>query len=284
MTTLTGTRSELLRALGAMAEPPGPEHARLAGALGLPPPAGTDWTEAFTVQLVPHASVYLNGDGMLGGEAADRVGGFWRALRIPVQADPDHLTALLGLYASLVDRQASEPDEPRRALLGQGRAALLHEHLLSWLPAYTQAMVDVGPQPYAAWAALLHRALSDESARVGTPDQLPAHLREIPPVPGPDEDIAALINALLCPARSGLILARGHLAVLARDAELGLRLGDRRRMLHSLLEQNPATTLALLTDQAQIWASRHRADAPATGAIATHWAGRAAGTAALLRT
>ena len=145
MTTLTDTRADLLRALGVFAEPPGPQHRRLAELLDLPAPTGSDWTEAFTVQLVPHASIYLGAEGMLGGEAADRIAGFWRALRQPVPADPDHLTTLLGLYASLIEAQAGEPDGPRNVLLGHARTALLHEHLLSWLLAYTHAMSEVAP-------------------------------------------------------------------------------------------------------------------------------------------
>jgi hypothetical protein len=278
----TDTRADLWRTLAVLAEPPGPEHARLAPLLGLPTPSGSEWTEAFTVQLVPHASVYLGPDGMLGGEAADRIAGFWRALRIPVPTEADHLTSLLGLYASLVDRQASEPDRPRRVLLGRARAALLHEHLLSWLPAYLHAMRDVGPPAYTAWAGLLREALDTETGEVGPPDRLPVHLTAVPPMAGPDDGLDAVLHAALCPARSGLILARGHLATLARDARLGLRLGDRSRVLRALLEQDPTAAQTLLADQALVWEARHRADEPTTGPIAGHWASRASATATLL--
>jgi hypothetical protein len=284
MTTATDTRAELLRALGVLAEPPGPHHARLAGLLGLPAPGRTDWTEAFVVQLVPHASIYLGPEGMLGGEAADRIAGFWRALHLPIPSDPDHLTALLGLYATLIEACDGEPDQARRALLGQARAALLHEHLLSWLPAYAQAMTQVGPPAYAVWAALLHDVLRGEAAEVGVPQRLPAHLRAAPP-PAADADggLDGMLAALLAPARTGLILARGHLAALARDAGLGLRLGDRRRMLRALIEQDPPATLAALAELADEWAHRHRADQPVTGPIAQHWADRARATARTLR-
>jgi TorA maturation chaperone TorD len=276
-------RADLWRALGIMAEAPGSEHPRLADLLGLPAPLGTEWTEAFVVQLVPHASIYLSSDGMLGGEAADRVAGFWRALRIPVPADPDHLTALLGLYASLVDRHAAESDGARRALLGRARAALLHEHLLSWLPAYALAMVDVGPPAYAAWAGLVREALRAEAAEVGAPDRLPVHLAAASPTAEPADGLDAVLRALLGPARSGLVLARGHLAGLARDARLGLRLGDRSQVLRALMEQDATTVSTLLADQAEAWARRHRADAPMTGPAARHWADRASATATLLR-
>lgn len=277
------TRADLWRALGILAEAPGPQHPGLAGLLDLPAPTGREWTEAFVVQLVPHASVYLSPHGLLGGETADRVAGFWRALRMPVPADPDHLTTLLGLYASLVDRQAGEPDGPRRVLLGQARAALLHEHLLSWLPAYALAMVDVGPAAYAAWAGLLREALSAESAEIGAPDRLPAHLVAVPPMANLDDGLDAVLSALLSPARSGLVLTRGHLAGLAHGAGLGLRLGDRTQTLRALMEQDATAAVTLLADQALTWEQRHRLDASMTGTVAEHGATRASTTATLLR-
>ena len=284
MTTLTDTRADLLRAGGVLAEPPGPQHRSLAHLLGIPEPTGSDWTETFTVQLVPHASIYLGAEGMLGGEASERIAGFWRALRLPVPADPDHLTALLGLYASLIEAQASQPAGPRKVLFGQARAALLHEHLLSWLLAYTYAMSDVAPAPYTAWADLLRESLQAEVGEIGSPERPPAHLRAAPPSAFVDDSPDAVLAHLLCPVRSGLILARGHLAQLARHGDLGLRLGDRRRVLRALIEQNPATAVTMLADQAQRWAARHRADEPLCGPIATHWANRADATADLLRT
>lgn len=283
MDTLTDTRADLLRTLGVLAEPPRPEHRRLADLLDLPAPTGSDWTDAFVVQLVPHASIYLGPEGMLGGEAADRIAGFWRALRLPVPADPDHLTALLGLYAALVQAAAHEPAGPRQALLGHARAALLHEHLLSWLLAYTHAMSDVAPPPYAAWAGLLREALRGEAADVGPPRRPPAHLLPAPPPATVDDNLTTIVDSLLCPVRSGLVLTRGHLARLARAGDLGLRLGDRRRTLRALIDQDPAVTLGLLAEQATGWAGRHRTDAAAAGPIAVHWASRAAATADLLR-
>lgn len=276
-------RAELLRALGVQAEPPGPAQDRLAGLLDLPPPTGADWTEAFMVQLVPYASVYLGAEGMLGGEAADRVAGFWRALRLPVPAEPDHLATLLGLYASLVEAERDEPAAPRAALLQQARAALLHEHLTSWLPAYAHAMADSGPPPYAAWARLLRETLLAEAADLGMPQRLPAHLRDVPPF-APDGGLADLLDGLLAPARSGIVLSRAHLAATARHTGLGLRLGGRRAVLRALIEQDPAVALAALGGQARGWLDRHRADQPVLGPAAGHWAARASATVDLLAT
>lgn len=275
-------RAELFRALGVLVEQPGRAHRPLARLLGLPVPSGSDWTEAFVVQLVPYASIYLGGDGMLGGEPADRVAGFWRALHLPVPPDPDQLTALLGLYAWLSDAEQSESDPARRLLRRQARVALLHEHLLSWLPPYGHAMADAGPEPYVRWAELLVETLRAEAAELGVPERMPVQLRQVPAIPGPDADLDSLVAALLTPARSGILLTRAHLAAMARQRSLGVRLGDRRRMLRALLEQDAESALAELVSQARTWVRRHHADEPVTGPIARHWATRALATVRLL--
>lgn len=276
-------RADLARSLAVLAEPPGPQHAHLADLLGVPSPQGRDWTDAFVVQLVPYASVYLSADGMLGGEAADRVAGFWRALRLPVPTEPDHLVALLGLYATLLEAEQDEPDVARAAMWRQAHTALLHEHLLSWLPQYALAMADVAPEPYAAWAGLLRDFLMDQAA-ARPPDRLPLHLRDLPdPESGADVDrFDAALDLLLAPARSGVIVTRAHVARAARQRSVGIRLGDRRRMLRSLIEQDPAGSLAALAEQARTWAQRHTADRAWLGRIAEHWGGRADATAELL--
>jgi TorA maturation chaperone TorD len=279
----TGSRAELFRALGVLVEPPAPEQARVADLLGLPRPDGTDWTEAFVVQLVPYASVYLSADGMLGGEPADRVAGFWRALRLRPPADPDHLAALLGLYATLVEAEQAEPDGPGRALRRQARAALLQEHLLSWLLPYLHAMAEVGPAPYVSWAGLLRDVLAAEATEVGRSTQPASHLRELSVSSAEPSGLDELATGLLSPARSGIVLTRGHLGTAARALGLGSRLGERRRVLRSLVEQDPAGVLGRLAEHADLWVSRHRADVAVAGIQATYWADRASATAGQLR-
>lgn len=278
----TSSRAELFRALGVLAEPPGTEHARLAALVGLPVPSRSDWTEAFMVQLPPHASIYLGSEGMLGGEAADRVAGFWRALRLRVPADSDHVTALLGLYATLLEAEADESARARRLLWREARTALLHEHLLSWLLVCTAAMDDVGPAPYRLWASLLREALAAETIDIGAPSRLPMHLRDVPALSWTGEGLDPLFDELLAPVRAGFVVARAHLAAAARHTSLGLRIGNRRRMLRALLEQDPPATLDWLTEHANTWSTRHVADEHLAGPIAAYWAERAAATAATL--
>jgi TorA maturation chaperone TorD len=267
---------ELFRALGALCEPPDPAHARIAAALGLPEPADAEsHTEVFVFQLVPYASVYLGPDGMLGGEAGDRVAGFWRALRLTSPAEPDHLAALLGLYASLVEREGAEPEPARRRMWHHARRTLLQEHLISWLPAYARAMTTVGPAFHAGWARLLAGALAGE-ARELAPLGGSAHLRDVPGLPEPGAD--GFVRALLAPARSGLIITRADLARCARATGLGLRMGERAFMLRSLIDQDPAATFGWLAAEAAGWHAFHATGRSVPAAAARHWLVRAAAT------
>src|SRR5215207_483882 len=129
---------EIFRALAVFAEPP--ERAglgRVAEALGLGAvPGSSAYTDTFVFQLYPYASVYLGAEGMMGGEARDRVAGFWRALGLAPPAEADHLSVMLALYARLCELEAAEQDAPRRESWRAARKAFLWEHLLSWLPAY----------------------------------------------------------------------------------------------------------------------------------------------------
>ena len=265
---------DLFRALGALCEPPDQAHARLAAALGLPPPPdAATFTEVLVFQLVPYAGPYLNPDGMLGGEAADRVAGFWRALRLDPPAEPDHLAALLGLYAALGEREdAEERPGPARAWR-EARRALLWEHLLTWVPVYAQAASALPAAFASAWARLLRQAVLGEAQALAPPPATPLHLRDVPELPDPDS--AGFLRALLAPACSGLLITRRDLSAAAASAGLGARTGSRAFTLRALIEQDREATFAWLAERAAWWAARHEADIRYLAFIAQHGLGRA---------
>jgi TorA maturation chaperone TorD len=286
--------AEAFRALGVLAEPPEAAHAAIAAALGLPGvPSPSDYTDLFVTHLYPYASVYVGADGMLGGDARDRIAGFWRALHLAPPAEPDHLAALFGLYATLRDREEDEEVPARRLSCRLARSALLWEHLLSWLPPYLDRLETIAPAVYRAWGALVRETLAAEAAdaaagpwgrpRSGWSGTLPLHLRAAPPLPDPRRDGAqTFIDGLLAPVRCGLILTRADLARAARDLGLGLRIGERRFVLAALLSQAPDAVLAWLAGEAEACAAAHAGHRPLTGAVAEFWTARAASTAALL--
>jgi TorA maturation chaperone TorD len=274
---------ELLRVLAVMCEPPADGHARLAAALDLPAaPTAAEHTGVFVLELPPYASVCLGPEGMLGGEARDRVAGFWRALGLVPPAEPDHLAALLGLYAGLADDEATQADSARRAMRRQARSALLHEHLLSWLDPWLAKLAEVAPPVYAEWGKLLRSVLRSEAeALLSGEEPLPAHLAAAPPLDPPAVTGGdAFLDALLAPARTGLVLVRDDLARGARKLGLALRVAERRFVLRNLLAQNPAATLGWLEGEARRAAERPALLAPP--AVEYFWQERARTAAEVL--
>lgn len=277
---------ELLRALGALCEPPGEEHETLAAAVGLErAPTPAEYADTFLLRLYPYASVYLGGEGMLGGEARERVAGFWTALGLVPPPEPDHAAALLALAAALADEEADAGGAARRALLVEARRALLWEHLLPWLPPYLAKAQEVAAGPYRTWAALLREALlaeADALRLVGEP--LPLQLRSAPALEPPAAvGGESFLAQLLAPVRSGMLLTRDDLARAARELGLGLRAGERRFALRALLGQDAAGTLDWLAAEARRWEEGHARDEAVLGGIARFWRGRAAAAAAVLQ-
>ena len=287
---------EIFRALAVLAEAPDrAEVARPAAALGLGGPPGADeHTELFVFQLYPYASVYLGAEGMVGGEARDRVEGFWRALGQEPPAEADHLAVVLAAYARLAELaegaggdggRASGDDEGARANWGRARRAFLWEHVLSWLPAYLDKLVGVAPPFYRGWGELLAGALLSEARAQGpAPEALPLHLRAAPALSRPGEHGAEeFLRSLLAPARSGIILARADLQRAARALGVGARPGGRAFTLKSLLGQEPAAVLGWLAAEAEGWAARHASRRATLGPLAAWWETRATETAEFLK-
>ena len=243
---------DVFRALAVMCEPPDGSTASIADALGLPcTPTPEEYTDLFVMQLSPYASIYLGVEGMLGGEARDRVAGFWRALGMTPPSDADHLAALLGLYATLGDGPDSE-DATVRAKRHHARRALLWEHLLSWAPPYLDRVREVGPPAYRAWATILDSTLATERADLDATPELPLHLREAPELPQSETDtLDETLTAILSPVRVGFILTKRDLTAMARQIGVGLRQGERKFILRALVDQDPAAVFQWLGTEAQ---------------------------------
>ena len=290
---------ELFRALGSLIEAPVVEHRRVAEALGLPAVPGAAVHGAVVgFQRYPYASVYLGPEGMMGGEARDRVAGFVRALGITGDGrglagdgradarEPDHLASLLGLLAGLDQWERDERDGARRTLLGQARVALVWEHVVSWTGPYLASFDGCGDPFYEAWAALLGAALDEVTGEMDFPDYLPAALRSAPVLADPRrEGGPAFISALLAPARSGVIILRDDLVRLGDEVGLACRAGERRYVLNSFFAQDAAGTLRWLASHARRWGARAGPGgqgAVGMGSVAGWWVGRAEGTARLL--
>lgn len=279
---------EILRALAALAEPPHSTQAQVLAALCLQgTPDAASYTDLFTLQLYPYASVYVGPEGMLGGEARDRVAGFWRALQLVPPPEPDHLCVLLAFYANLAEAVHREEDSARRAMCARARRAFLWEHLLSWLFVYLAKLESIASPFYREWGKLLGDTLHNEAAATEDSDQLrldlPLHLRAAQPLADPRlEGADAFLSGLLTPARSGIILVRDDLARSALELHLGLRHGERPFVIKALLAQDRGATLSWLEREADSWTRRHAAMQFVPTIIRTFWRARAESTRVLL--
>lgn len=255
---------EIFRALAVFVEPPSAEHESVAATLGLgEPPTLAEHTDLFDFQLFPFASVYLGPEGMRGGEARDRIAGFWRALELDPPHEPDHLTVLLATYGALLDQAeiAADKDADNEADNEADHwrhvcQVFLHEHLLSWLPLFLTrleaGLESIGAGFYGAWARRLRRLLAAEPLDDRLAGTLAAALREADALPDPrSEGGDAFLNGLVAPARTGFILMRDDLAAMAEELGLGRRIGERRYVLRSLLSQDAAAVLRALAQLAR---------------------------------
>ncbi len=273
-------RYELLRALGSVVLTPPPGNEPVWHALGLAPATGAEHTEVFVLGLPPHAAIYLGAEGKLGGEGLDRVGGFWRALGLSAPEDADHLGALLMLYAELGLAESTAGNERSVEQLRTSRQALLHEHLWPWVPAYLRAVSDLKVSTLAEWATLTLDAVIEEHERSTPAPLLPLALREAPAPLSAEDSVDELLDAMVAPVRSGVVLSQRDLQAGAAVAGVGFRRGERRYALRAMLEQDAPATLGWLAERARAWAQIHREH----GADPTTdwWRARAESTATVL--
>ncbi|HEX5304393.1 MAG TPA: molecular chaperone TorD family protein [Streptosporangiaceae bacterium] len=274
-------RWKLLRALGAVAADPA-----AAADLGLPPAGTTGRDEVFTVNCPPYASLYA-------GDDQGRLAAFWAAAGLDPAAEPDHLAVLLDRYAGL--GEAGE-DGARRVLFG--------EFVWPWLPAYLGAVSDLPAGPLTRWAELTLDALRDEREQdrdwgLEPGGSLPWALCDAPPPVGLG-GLGELVEGLLTPLRSGMILTRRAVAAGAEQVGAGQRIGNRRRALDAMLAAEPERAARWLAGEADRWARRHasgqlgpsqdetspdgasRDGSAGSDPVQLWWAERAAGTARLL--
>jgi hypothetical protein len=272
---------ELWRALGSISEISGP-HRELSRALRLPDLDPVAQTELFILQLPPYASRYLSPDAMLGGEAADRVAGLWRVLGLTPPPEPDHLASILGLYAGLCDAEVeagsrAEDSPPRRV-----REVLFWEHIATWLPQYLLQVSNLGDAAQQAWAELVLDAVAREAAILPVPNARPPASSEAPPSVGPDTPASDVIEDVLVPARSGLIVTKSALVRASVEIGAGLRLGERRYILQALLDQDPGGTLTWLCVESSAWGRTLQRLPLSLAPVVDVWSGRAAATEARL--
>lgn len=275
-------RWELFRAVGAMTMVAPTAGDCIAVTLGLRPFSASEHTDLFVLSLPPFAGIHLGPEGKLGGEGTDRVAGLWRVLGLDPPSDADHLGSLFALYAELGEAADHTTSDRSRERLDHVRAALLWEHLWSWVPGYLDAAAheEAAAEP---WVRLTRRVLRRETLLTPDANALPLALRAAPKALEEDIDYEDLLDALTAPVRSGFILTYGDLAVAARRLGLGLRRGERRFALKAMLEQDASATLTWLSNHARRWAARHRCRPTVLADPSPWWEERALHTSDVLK-
>ena len=277
---------EVYRALGLLIEAPAEGHRTVAAALGLPSvPDGAIHGTEVAFQRYPYASVYLGEEGKLGGDARNRIAGFWTALGMELPGEPDHISSLLSLMTSLGEAESTGSDAAEAALLAQARATLAWEHLHAWCVPYLHSFRS-SPSPYYRMWAEMTRGAVEQGLDPSPPDHLPGALVAAAayPLTDPREGEAGggFVPKLLAPIRSGVVILRSDLADLADSVGLAMRAGERAYALSWFLGQDPGGTLAWLAGFAQRWAADLEGGTAAPDTVVRWWADRARSTAALL--
>lgn len=277
---------ELIRALAVFAEPPNEDLTNIAKALGFENiPTDDEYTETFLFNLYPYASVYLGAEGMLGGEARDRIAGFWRALNLTPPNEPDHLSTLLGLYENLCEKadgargRWSEGEKKHKSqkskVKGQfhhARKVLFWEHIASWLPVYLYKMKSITSPFYLLWSELLEKVLIEEANKLGQPETISQHLIADFTLQNPNEHgFEMFLSSLLSPASSGMILTKSDLGRAGQELNLSLRIAERKFVLQTLFSQDPQNVLKWLSNEANSWLQWHQSQTKIYGETALIW-------------
>ncbi len=257
------SNAELLDALAEVVENPDP-HPAILEVLEL------EWTrdgftELFDFDLPPFASYYLTIGPILGGEPVGYLRGLLSAyLRPELQpSQPDSLAFLLRLLALLL-RQRSED----RAHV------IFYEALSPWLGTYARAIASFAPLGLRRIGLLLDEVYQDWSKTIPSALSLPFLLRSAPEPPKM-KDRESLLDSLLSPVGSGLVLPRSELIRITHRHGLGMRPGGRRFSFQSLLDTSPGETLGAILETVAIQLAWYRnLDSP----IALWWHQRLAAT------
>lgn len=199
----------------------------------------------FGHEVFPFAGVFMGSEGLVGeGAAVGVVRAAHAAVGVPCPAEPnpDHLGPGLRLLGVLVDaeleaRTHRDADDVRTLELWQRR--VLDEALLPWMPALWVALAG---QPASLYTRAVELAVGvlgrHRSALHGLPlglDPLEAAAPVEAVLDDPKAGLAAVAQALVTPARSGVYLARRDLEAIARRSDLPRGFGSRRNVLERLL-------------------------------------------------
>ncbi|MDA8263006.1 MAG: hypothetical protein M0Z47_09255 [Actinomycetota bacterium] len=263
-------RAEILRACSEVVANAG-LHSELRALFGLEGFSPADHTEVFALELLPDACIYLSPGAQLGGEPAERLDGFLTAAGIEPIREATSLANQLVMVADLIGQLLKvRPGGAESAAIEKVLAALLFEHVLPWAPAYATATTRMEPR-LSAWAGAMVGTLAEVAAWLGLPgwDMTPSVLEGRSKAVADATDLAVTAAS---PYLCGTFLTKRVIFERAYEAGLAPRIGSRKFMISSLLEQSPAMAAAVLREEAEFQAERWAELASAFGVPLVSWA------------
>lgn len=247
---LRGLRADLLPYVAGI-----PELAAVLPAAFDTDEAAAEHQALFGFNVFPYQSIFLDPEGLLGGEESARVQASYARAGFDVafaDASPDHMGYELAFLAFLCGAEADalEDDLPETAaLMRQHQADFLAAHLLRWLAPFTVAITRQGAPFYAALAEVMQAVVADHAVAVMSAASTQATFT-LPATPDlladPETGLRDIADYLLSPPQSGIYLARADLEGLGRRFDLPRGFGERRQLLLNLL--HAAATYELFSE------------------------------------
>lgn len=234
-----------------------PEDVRVA--FGLGDFQDYEYTDAFVLEIVGDASIFLSPDASLGGEPLERIEGFHRALGGEPQHNSSSLVSQLIYYASLLEATEENRSDPGLAeILRRIRSSYLFEHMLVWIPMYVSYLEGLFPK-LTNWSAALLDVLGSEAQSLGVVDWdlTPSALKDRPTLASVDLNTG--LEVFASPYVTGFIVSRSLFKGIAEQYGIAPRVGTRKFMLSSLFEQDAGLALEVMTAvadaQVELWKS-----------------------------
>ncbi|MDA8384872.1 MAG: molecular chaperone TorD family protein [Actinomycetota bacterium] len=273
-------RAEVLRACSEVVANAG-LHSEIRTLFGLEGFSPADHTEVFALELLPDACIYLSPGAQLGGEPAERLDGFLAAAGIEPIREATSLVKQLVMVADMIDRLLeAPPGSGDSAAMEKVLAAFLFEHVLPWAPVYATATTRLEPR-LSSWAGATVGTLAEVAGWLElqswemTPSVLDGRVKAA-------EDASDLVALAASPYLCGTFLTKRILFERAYGVGLAPRIGSRKFIISSLLEQSPAATAVVLREEAEFQGERWAELASAFGVPLTSWADSASAFSASL--
>ena len=230
-------------------------------------PCAAEHHRLFSLEVFPYAGVFLNDEALIGLHDGDLQRGYARGGFTPKLSDvsPDHLGVQFSYLSFLLGAEADAHEDGVTDAIGQLHSLqhnFIDGHLMTWLPPLLAA---IRQQPPSLWTQVVeigveltidHRQQlgqfagadsdSDNNDSAAQPTSsastdaraTDADLPDDGDAPDlTDEDTALrhIIDYLLVPKTSGVLLTRGAIVMLGRSDELPSGFGSRAITLRNLI-------------------------------------------------